>query len=108
MKWIRVTRWILAAGGVAFVLAAAWLSTLPRQAARPVSATVTWIGPSPSALPYGPDAVVVARTDDGRTGRMTVPAHQLRCKIGDRIRATRRGVSVHLDQSSCASLGRYD
>lgn len=66
------------------------------------------MGGMPSALPYAPSVRVVAKTRDGRTAEMSVPSNQLRCKVGDQIRAVRRGVSVYLDPSSCATLGRYD
>ncbi len=81
----------------------------PAQPAQPTVATVTWVGAEPSGRrTYAPRVTIVARTADGRTGRMSVPAHKLRCKVGDRIRATRQGVSVRLDPASCADLGRYD
>lgn len=97
------------ASGVLCVLALASIAVFPGQVRRPTEATITWIGAEPSGLKtYAPRATIVARTADGKTGRMSVPAHKLRCRVGDRIRATRRGVSVWLDPSSCADLGRYD
>jgi hypothetical protein len=109
VQWVKVTRWVLIGGGILFcmVLAALFL-LLPKQPKRAVQATVTFIGPQPDVLTYGPSVRIVARTADGRIGQISVPAHLLRCKVGDRIRATSRGTSVYLDQSSCAHLGRYD
>lgn len=109
MRWVKVTKWILIAAGILFCLALAALFLLvPKQPKRPVQATVTFVGPQPDVLTYGPSVRIVARTADGRIGQISVPAHLLRCKVGDRIRATSRGTSVALDQSSCAHLGRYD
>jgi len=109
MRWVKVTRWILIGGGILFCLAlAAIVVLLPKQPARAVRATVTFVGPEPEGLPYGPTVRIVARTADGRIGQISVPARQLRCKVGDEVRATSRGTAIHLDQSSCAHLGRYD
>jgi hypothetical protein len=109
MRWIKVTRRILIGGGILFCLALAALFLLfPKQPKRPVEATVTFVGPQPDVLTYGPSVRIVAKTPDGRIGQTSVPAHLLRCKVGDRVRATGHGTSVYLDQSSCAHLGRYD
>ena len=108
MGWAKVTIRILIAGGALFCLAMAAISLLPKQPKSETWAIVTFVGAVPSDLPYAPPVRIVARTPDGRTAQMSVPSNQLRCKVGDRIRAARRGVSVHLDPSSCADLGRYD
>lgn len=108
MRWVKATRWILITGGIIFCLAFAAISLLPLQPKSDIQATVTFIGGEPNVLPYAPSVRIVAKTADGRTAQMSVPSNQLRCKVGDRIRAQRRGVSVHLDPSSCTNLGRYD
>ncbi|HYW17574.1 MAG TPA: hypothetical protein VE891_15655 [Allosphingosinicella sp.] len=108
MGWVKITWWALIAGGVLFCLALAALACLPKQPKKELRATVTFIGGQPHALPYAPSVRIVARTVDGRTAEMSVPVNQLRCKVGDEIRAFRRGVSLHLDPASCASFGRYD
>ncbi|HET9638166.1 MAG TPA: hypothetical protein VFP12_03075 [Allosphingosinicella sp.] len=108
MRWTKVTERILIAGGVLFFLALAAISLLPKQPKSETRATVTFIGGVPGADPYAPLVRIVAKTQDGRTAQMSVPSNQLHCKVGDRIPASRRGTSVHLDPSSCADLGRYD
>ena len=108
MGWVRITRRVLAAGGIVFILAMVAVMFWPRQPARAAEATVTGIYPEPRAERFLPTVVVVARSPDGRMGRMSIPANQIRCKVGDKIRSVERGVSIYLDQSSCASLGSYD
>ncbi|HEX8480382.1 MAG TPA: hypothetical protein VF650_00585 [Allosphingosinicella sp.] len=107
MRWVRVTKWVLIAGAILFCLAMAAIGTLRSQPDKPIRATVVFVGGRPGKLPYAPSVRIVARTQDGRTAQMSVPSNQLRCKVGDHIRATSRGTSVYLDQSSCADLGRY-
>jgi hypothetical protein len=108
MRWVKVTKWVLIGGGMIFCLGLAAISLLPKQPKSELRATVTFIGGEPSALPYAPSVRIVAMTEDGRSAAMSVPSNQLRCRVGDQIRAQRRGVSVHLDPSSCTNLGRYD
>jgi hypothetical protein len=108
MRWTKVTTRILVAGGVLFFVALAAISMLPKQPKSETLATVTFIGGEPSADPYAPIVRIVAKTQDGGTAQMRVPSNQLRCKVGDQVRAARRGASVYLDPSSCADLGRYD
>lgn len=106
MHWIKVTQRVLIGGGMLVGLALATLAFFPSQPKEgPVKATITFIGAEPGDGPYAPLVRVIARTDDGKTAQMRVPSNQLRCKLGDEIPATRRGVSVYLDQASCADLG---
>jgi hypothetical protein len=107
MSWVRTTRRILIGAGLLFGAAIATLAFLPRLPAEAVSATVTSIYPQPHADSSLPSVEVVARTEDGLTGRMSIPLNQLRCRVGDRVRAQKRGISLRLDQSSCTTLGKY-
>lgn len=106
--WVRVTQRVLIAAVILFGAALAGLMVLPRLPATPAEAVITGIFAEPHGEGFPPTVAIVARASDGRTGRMSVPTSQIRCKIGDTIRAESIGVTLRLKQSDCASLGSYD
>lgn len=104
MAWIATAKRVLFVVCCAFLLALFGVMFMPKQPVRPTQATVVAIYPEPNSRRFLPSVVVVARSADGRTAEVSVPASQLRCRIGQRIRASATGVGLQLQKADCAPL----
>jgi hypothetical protein len=71
-----------------------------KQPQRDVSAKVIDISP-PVSRWHADQVVVTVRGENGIVGMKLVPIAQLRCRVGDDVRASVRGVALSIDDKAC-------
>lgn len=76
------------------------LASCYEQPARKLTATVVDIAPRVSRW-HADEVLVTARSSDGLTGEKAVNVALLTCRVGDRVEATARGISLTLDGRAC-------
>ena len=79
---------------------AAILAACSEQPARKMSATVVDIAPRVSRW-HADEVLVTVRGSNGMMGHKAVEITRLTCRLGDRVEATARGVSLKLDDDAC-------
>ena len=70
------------------------------QPQRKVSATVVDIAPRVSRW-HADEVLVTARSESGLLGQKAVETIRLACRLGDRVQASARGVSLTLNDRAC-------
>ncbi len=77
------------------------LSACSKQPERQTSAVVVNIAPG-FRPKWDTDKVqVTARSLDGLVGVKNVPLAQLKCRVGDTVRASAQGIALTLDDRAC-------
>jgi hypothetical protein len=75
-------------------------SACSEQPERKALAVVTDIAPRVSRW-HSDQVLVTARSADGLVGSKLVDAARLDCRVGEKVQATARGVSLFLDARAC-------
>jgi hypothetical protein len=99
---MRIVFFMLAAGLVVALVA---IARQPSQPDKNTYAHIVRFGTNPSR--WSPGRIVVVAVDtNGFEGQESVNEADFTCLVGDTIRASKRGVSLTLDISSCVHGGR--
>lgn len=59
------------------------------------------IAPHPNPKWHGDEVVVTARSQDGAFGAKSVLMARLKCRVGDTVHASARGLALTLDDRAC-------
>lgn len=77
------------------------LTACSEQPKREVSAVVVSIAPHVSPKWDADEVVITARSPDGSFGAKSVLRAGLNCRVGDRVKASARGLALTLNEHAC-------
>lgn len=77
------------------------MTACTQQPKRETSVVVVSIAPGPSGRWDTDKVVVIAKSRDGVVGTKWVLKRELRCRVGDTVRASVQGIALTLDDRAC-------
>lgn len=92
---------MMLASRIKLVLATIAISACAEQPRRETTAVVINIGPGSSPKWDTDKLQITAQSPDGLLGTKSIPAGQLACRVGDKVRGSARGVMLELDERAC-------
>ncbi|MFA5970475.1 MAG: hypothetical protein WC816_14675 [Sphingomonas sp.] len=87
---------------ISLISATIALTTCSEQPERTTSATVVNISPTQSKW-NADEVLITAKSPDGLIGVQHVLTARLKCHVGDKVRASARGITLKLDADACTA-----
>lgn len=87
---------------ISLISAAIALTTCSEQPERATSAIVVNIAPTQSEW-SADEVLVTAKSAEGLVGVQHVLTARLKCHVGDKVRASARGITLKLDANACTA-----
>jgi len=77
------------------------LSACSEQPKREAWAVVVRIAPHANPKWHPDEVVVTATSQEGAVGSKSIPRGRLKCRVGDAVHGSARGLSLTLDDHAC-------